>query len=53
MVDRLERLRRQGKPIDQVLIEGTASRVRPILMTASTTVLTLLPLVFFLRRTAR
>ena len=46
LVDRMERLRREGRPLADVIIDGTASRVRPVLMTAATTVLTLLPLSF-------
>ncbi|MBB2482660.1 efflux RND transporter permease subunit [Bacillus sp. APMAM] len=46
LVDRLERLREDGEPLKRFIIEGTASRVRPVLMTAATTILTLLPLAF-------
>jgi len=46
LVDRLERLREDGEPLTRVIMEGTASRVRPVLMTAATTILTLLPLAF-------
>jgi multidrug efflux pump subunit AcrB len=46
LVDRMERLREQGQDLHTVIIDGTASRVRPILMTTATTVLTLLPLSF-------
>ncbi|MGE8203199.1 efflux RND transporter permease subunit [Heyndrickxia sp. NPDC080065] len=47
LVDRMERLKRTGKDLYTVVIQGTASRVRPVLMTAATTVFTLLPLAFF------
>ncbi|MBS4196918.1 efflux RND transporter permease subunit [Lederbergia citri] len=47
LVDRLERLRESGKDLYTTVIQGTASRVRPVLMTAATTVFTLLPLAFF------
>lgn len=46
LVDRLERIRTTNKALSQVILEGTASRVRPILMTAFATILTLLPLTF-------
>jgi len=46
LVDRLERLQAIGGPLKKFIIEGTASRVRPVLMTAATTILTLLPLAF-------
>lgn len=46
LVDRLERLREDGEPLKRLIVEGTASRVRPVLMTAATTILTLLPLAF-------
>ncbi|MGE6257005.1 efflux RND transporter permease subunit [Heyndrickxia sporothermodurans] len=46
LVDRMERLRRKGKDLYTVVIQGTASRIRPVLMTAATTVFTLLPLAF-------
>lgn len=46
LVDRLERLRNEGRPLQRLILEGTASRVRPILVTAATTILTLLPLTF-------
>ncbi|MBE3569403.1 MAG: efflux RND transporter permease subunit [Bacillales bacterium] len=44
LVDRMEKLRRKGVDLHTVIVEGTASRVRPVLMTASATILTLLPL---------
>jgi HAE1 family hydrophobic/amphiphilic exporter-1 len=37
-------LRRQGRPLDVAILEGGRERFRPILMTAATTVLGLLPL---------
>jgi HAE1 family hydrophobic/amphiphilic exporter-1 len=37
-------LRKQGKPLDEALIEGGKTRLRPILMTASATILALIPL---------
>ncbi|MBM7646636.1 multidrug efflux pump subunit AcrB [Scopulibacillus daqui] len=44
LVDRMERLRAQGKDVHSAAIEGAASRFRPVLMTAAATILTLLPL---------
>jgi cobalt-zinc-cadmium resistance protein CzcA len=40
----LNQLYREGKPIDEASIEGACLRVRPVLMTAGTTLLGLLPL---------
>ena len=44
LLDLVERLRSQGKPTHEALIEGGRTRVRPILMTAIATILALLPL---------
>jgi HAE1 family hydrophobic/amphiphilic exporter-1 len=44
LLDLVERLRSQGMPTRQALIEGGRTRVRPILMTAIATILALLPL---------
>lgn len=43
MVDRINALRRDGIPIDEAIAAGSRQRLRPILMTAITTVLGLLP----------
>jgi cobalt-zinc-cadmium resistance protein CzcA len=40
----LNQLLREGKPIDEASIEGACLRVRPVLMTAGTTLLGLMPL---------
>lgn len=37
-------LRKHGKPLDEALIEGGKTRLRPILMTATATILALIPL---------
>jgi HAE1 family hydrophobic/amphiphilic exporter-1 len=48
LVDHVNRLRRaEGKPLHDALVRATLDRVRPILMTSSTTVFGLLPLVLF------
>ncbi len=44
LLDLVERLRSQGKPTREALIEGGHTRVRPILMTAIATILALMPL---------
>lgn len=44
LIDYVNLLRRQGKGLEEAVIEASQTRLRPILMTASTTVLGLLPL---------
>ena len=44
LLDLVERLRAEGKPTHEALIEGGRTRVRPILMTAIATILALIPL---------
>lgn len=44
LVDKIERNLAEGMETKQAILLGTATRVRPVLMTAGTTVLTLLPL---------
>ena len=44
MIDLINQLRRQGMPLDQAVIAGCTARLRPILMTAATTLFGLLPL---------
>jgi HAE1 family hydrophobic/amphiphilic exporter-1 len=44
LLDLVERLRAEGKPTRDALIEGGRTRVRPILMTAIATILALIPL---------
>ena len=44
LLDLVERLRGQGVPLKEALIEGGRTRVRPILMTAFATILALIPL---------
>jgi len=45
LIDRIDRLHVSGMPRNQAVLEGGASRVRPILMTACTTIFGLLPMV--------
>ena len=45
LIAHVNELRRQGMPRDQAIIEGGKHRLRPILMTALTTILGLLPMV--------
>jgi HAE1 family hydrophobic/amphiphilic exporter-1 len=44
LLDLVERLRQEGHPTREALVEGGKIRVRPILMTAIATILALLPL---------
>ncbi len=46
LVDRIEKNLAEGIETKQAILLGTATRVRPVLMTAGTTILTLLPLAF-------
>lgn len=46
LVDYVNRLRKTGKTMTDALIEGCCTRMRPILMTATTTILALLTLAF-------
>lgn len=46
LVDKIERNLASGMNPKEAILNGTASRVRPVLTTASTTILTLLPLCF-------
>jgi multidrug efflux pump subunit AcrB len=45
LIDCIHRLRAEGMPLQQALREGCTRRVRPILMTALTTVFGLLPMI--------
>ncbi len=46
LIDKIERNRKQGMELEEAVLNGSLSRVRPILITAATTILTLLPLAF-------
>lgn len=46
LVDQAGRLREEGMPTDEAIAEAGRLRLRPILMTTSTTILALLPLAF-------
>ena len=47
LLDLIERLRRQGLPRAAAILEGTRARLRPIVMTATTTIVGLLPMALF------
>ena len=44
LVDRLQRIQREGTPAHEALVRAGQDRLRPIVMTAATTVLGLLPM---------
>lgn len=44
LVDHINHYRRAGRPLDDAILAGCQDRLRPILMTAGTTILGLLPL---------
>jgi multidrug efflux pump subunit AcrB len=44
LVDKIERNTAEGMKLEEAILQGTISRVRPILTTAFTTILTLVPL---------
>ncbi|WP_129730460.1 efflux RND transporter permease subunit [Ectobacillus funiculus] len=46
LIDKIERNRKEGMPVKEAVLNGSLSRIRPILMTAAATILTLLPLAF-------
>lgn len=45
-VDRINQLRREGKKLNEAVIDGSVSRLRPILMTTLTTFFGVLPMAF-------
>jgi HAE1 family hydrophobic/amphiphilic exporter-1 len=46
IVDRMNRLRRSGKDREEAILQAGQDRIRPVLMTAATTILGLMPLAF-------
>lgn len=46
LVSHYNQLRRRGQPLEEVVIQGTMDRLVPVLMTAATAALGLLPLLF-------
>ncbi|MGO4106583.1 efflux RND transporter permease subunit [Paenibacillus sp. YAF4_2] len=44
LIDKIERNRREGMELRDAVIQGSLSRIRSILMTAGTAILTLIPL---------
>ena len=46
LVTYLNELLEDGVPVDQASVDGACTRVRPVLMTAATTALGLIPLLF-------
>ncbi len=53
LLDCIERLRRNGMPRQEAILEGVRIRMRPITMTAMTTVVGLLPMAVFGESTGR
>lgn len=47
LVDYINQLRARGRSVQEAIIEAAGSRLRPILMTAATTILALIPLAVF------
>lgn len=47
MLEEIARLRAEGMPRDEAVVAGAPSRLRPILMTNSITILTMIPVAFF------
>ena len=47
LVDHVNQLRQRGRDADEAILAGCAERMRPILMTAGTTIIGLLPLAIF------
>lgn len=46
LIDRMNKLRREGYSIEEVVINGATSRLRPILLTTITTVIGITPLIY-------
>ncbi len=46
LIDHINNLRRRGTPRDQAVLQGCRERLRPIVMTATTTIVGLTPLAF-------
>src|SRR5690606_14522351 len=44
LIDHINNLRADGMPRDQAVVQGGRDRLRPILMTAATTILAMIPL---------
>ncbi len=47
MVDYMNLLRKRGYGLDEAVMEGAVSRLRPVLMTSLTTILSMVPMGFF------
>jgi len=46
LVSHIAQLRQEGRPLEMAILEGSSVRLRPVLMTALTTILSLIPLLF-------
>ena len=44
LIDRVNRLRAAGRPLQEAIVEGGRSRLRPVLITTATTILGMLPM---------
>jgi len=53
LVDSINRKRKEGHPLQEAVLAGTKDRIRPIFLTASTTIMGMLPLVLIQLETGR
>jgi heavy metal efflux system protein len=46
LVSRITQLRQEGLPVEEAVIQGTQDRLRPVLMTASIAIFSLIPMLY-------